>query len=111
MKGIAAVLSHRSPARRHALILTAFVTAQFLDIVTTHLGLVGGREELNGFASYLILNHGEAFVYAAKLSLVGALLGLLALIGPRRPSIWNLYLVAAWVTTAAVVNNVIRIVV
>ncbi len=110
MNAIATLLRHRSPARRRSVILIAFITAQVLDIVTTHIGLVGGREELNGFASYLIVNHGEAFVYAVKLTLVGVLLGLLMLLGPRRPSVWTVYLLAAWVTTAAVVNNVIRIV-
>ncbi len=95
--------------RRRQFILVGFIGAQVLDVITTHLGLQSGRQELNGIANILISSHGELMVYAVKLSLVGLLLGLLLMIGNRKPRIWDAYLIAAWITTAAVVNNVIRI--
>jgi hypothetical protein len=40
---------------------------------------------------------------------VGALVGFLLAFGRRRAGIWNAYLVAAWITTFAVINNLYRI--
>jgi hypothetical protein len=95
--------------RRKVIILGGFCTAQLLDVVTTHIGLSQGRQELNGAAAWIITHQGELAVYALKLGLVGGLVGLLFLVGRRRPAIWNAYLVAAWITTFAVVNNLYRI--
>jgi hypothetical protein len=94
---------------KRALILIGFCTAQLLDITTTHIGLSQGRQELNGVAAWIIVHQGELAVYAIKLLLVGGLLGFPSLFGRRRPGIWNAYLVAAWITTFAVLNNVYRI--
>jgi hypothetical protein len=96
-------------AGKRALILIGFCTAQLLDITTTHIGLSRGREELNGVAAWIIGHQGELAVYAIKLGLVAGLLGFLFLFGRRRPGIWNAYLVAAWITTFAVLNNLYRI--
>lgn len=95
--------------RKRALILLGFGTAQVLDVVTTHIGLSEGRQELNGIAAWLIAHNGELTVYAAKFSIVTILLAFLLLVGRRRPSLWNAYLIAAWITTLAVVNNLYRI--
>jgi Domain of unknown function (DUF5658) len=95
--------------RKKAIVLGTFGTAQLLDVVTTHIGLSQGRQELNGAAAWIIGHDGELAVYVLKLSLVGALIALLLLAGRRRPVLWNAYLVAAWVTTFAVINNVYRI--
>jgi len=94
---------------KQALILVAFCTAQVLDVVTTHIGLAGGRQELNGIAAWLIEHHGELSVYVLKLSVVAILLGVLLRYGRKRPAIWNAYLIASWITTFAVVNNIYRI--
>lgn len=94
---------------KRSIILAVFCTAQVLDVVTTHIGLSAGRQELNGIAAWIIANHGELTVYAVKLAIMGVLLGFLLVAGRRRPAIWNAYLVAAWITTAAVVNNLYRI--
>lgn len=94
---------------KRSLILTAFCTAQVLDVVTTHIGLSAGRQELNGIAAWIIANSGEPAVYGLKLGIMGLLLGFLFVAGRRRPAIWNAYLIAAWITTAAVVNNIFRI--
>lgn len=94
---------------KKAVILGGFCTAQLLDIVTTHIGLSEGRQELNGVAAWVIEHNGELVVYAIKLVLVAALVAFLLLIGRRRPGIWNAYLVAAFITTFAVANNIYRI--
>lgn len=97
------------PFLKKALILVGFCTAQLLDVTTTHIGLSGGRQELNGAAAWIIVHNGEYAVYAIKLTLVAALVGLLLVFGRKRNSIWNAYLIAAWITTFAVLNNVYRI--
>ena len=88
--------------RKKVIVLGTFGTAQLLDIVTTHIGLSQGRQELNGAAAWIITHDGELVVYLLKLSLVAGLIGLLLLVGRRRPVLWNAYLIAAWVTTFAV---------
>lgn len=99
----------RVPTLKKALILIGFCTAQLLDVTTTHIGLSGGRQELNGAAAWIIVHNGEYAVYAIKLALVASLVGLLLVFGRKRNSIWNAYLIAAWITTFAVLNNVYRI--
>jgi Domain of unknown function (DUF5658) len=95
--------------RKKAFILGGFCTAQLLDVTTTHIGLSQGRQELNGAAAWIIAHNGELAVYAIKLSLVAGLVSFLLFFGRRRSSIWNAYLIAAWITTFAVINNVYRI--
>jgi hypothetical protein len=95
--------------RRKAFILGGFCTAQLLDVTTTHIGLSQGRQELNGAAAWIIANNGELAVYAIKLGLVAGLVVFLLIYGRTRKSIWNAYMIAAWITTFAVINNVYRI--
>jgi len=94
---------------KRAFILVGFCTAQLLDVTTTHIGLSQGRQELNGAAAWIIARNGELAVYAIKLSLVVALVSFLLLYGRRRAGIWNAFLIAAWITTFAVINNLYRI--
>jgi hypothetical protein len=94
---------------KKAFILIGFCTAQLLDVTTTHIGLSQGRQELNGVAAWIIEHNGELAVYALKLSLVAGLVAFLLMFGRRRTGIWNAYLVAAWITTFAVINNVYRL--
>ncbi|TMF62410.1 MAG: hypothetical protein E6I16_01180 [Chloroflexi bacterium] len=94
---------------KKAVILLGFCTAQLLDIATTHIGLSEGHQELNGIAAWIIAHNGELAVYAIKLGLGAALVAFLLIFGRRRAGIWNAYLVAAWITTFAVVNNLYRI--
>jgi hypothetical protein len=97
-----------SPVKK-ALVLGGFCLAQLLDVVTTHIGLSQGRQELNGIAAWIIQHDGELAVYAIKLLLVAGLVGLLLILGRRRQGIWNAYLVAACITAFAVANNLYRI--
>jgi uncharacterized protein DUF5658 len=94
---------------KKAFILIGFCTAQLLDVTTTHIGLSRGRQELNGIAAWIIQNNGELAVYVLKLSLVAGLVAFLLIFGRRRAGIWNAYLIAAWITTFAVINNVYRL--
>ncbi len=94
---------------KRAFILIGFCTAQLLDVTTTHIGLSQGRQELNGVAAWIITHDGELAVYALKLTLVAGLVAFLLVFGRRRAGIWNAYLIAAWITTFAVVNNLYRI--
>ena len=89
-------------------ILVGFCTAQLLDVTTTHIGLSQGRQELNGVAAWIIAHDGELAVYAIKLTLVAALVTFLLIFGRTR-AVWNAFLIAAWLTTFAVVNNLYRI--
>src|SRR6202035_3015267 len=94
--------------RKKAVILGGFCTAQLLDVTTTHIGLSQGRQELNGVAAWIIAHDGELAVYAIKLTLVAALVTFLLIFGRTR-AVWNAFLIAAWLTTFAVVNNLYRI--
>jgi hypothetical protein len=94
---------------KKAFILIGFCAAQLLDVTTTHIGLSQGRQELNGVAAWIIAHNGELAVYAIKLSLVAGLVTFLLVYGRRRTGIWNAFLIAAWITTFAVVNNLYRI--
>jgi uncharacterized protein DUF5658 len=95
-------------AGKKAFILIGFCGAQLLDVTTTHIGLAAGRQELNGVAAWIIANEGELAVYAIKLGLVAALVAFLLIFGRGR-AVWNAYLIAAWITTFAVLNNLYRI--
>lgn len=106
---VKAIANKEVSAGRRAVILIGFCTAQVLDVTTTHIGLAQGRQELNGVAAWIIAHNGELSVYALKLTLVAGLVAFLLIFGRRRAGIWNAYLVAAWITTFAVVNNLYRI--
>lgn len=97
------------PTLKKALILIGFCVAQLLDVTTTHIGLSQGHQELNGVAAWIISHQGEGMVYAIKLALVAGLVLFLLMFGRRRAGIWNAYLIAAWITTFAVLNNVYRL--
>ena len=103
------VLKKEVSTGKKALILIGFCLAQVLDVTTTHIGLSQGRQELNGVAAWIIARDGEFAVYGLKLALVAGLVAFLLVFGRRRAGIWNAYLVAAWITTFAVVNNLYRI--
>jgi uncharacterized protein DUF5658 len=94
---------------KQVVILIGFCTAQLLDVTTTHIGLGRGHQELNGAAAWIIAHNGELAVYAIKLGLVAGLVTFLLMFGRRRAGLWNAYLVAAWITTFAVINNVYRL--
>jgi hypothetical protein len=95
--------------RTQALILGGFIGFQGLDSVTTHLGLAIQHEELNGLMAPLIANRGELAAFAFKGTAVAMLLGVLMLMQRRNPRVWQAFLVAGWLSAAAVVANVLQL--
>jgi hypothetical protein len=103
-------IANRDVSRlRRVVILVAFCTAQTADVLTTHIGLASGKRELNGIAAWIIAHNGELSVYAVKLTLTVGLVAFVLIYGRRRAAIWNAYLIAAWITAFAVMNNLYRI--
>jgi hypothetical protein len=104
------VLPGNPGARRNqALILTGFIGFQVLDSITTHLGLVLHHPELNRVMGPLIATRGELAAYAVKGTAVAVLLAILMLLYRQKPRVWHAYHVAAWLTAAAVVANVLQL--
>lgn len=107
----------RSLARRppfaspssQALILVGLVGFQLLDSLTTHLGLAFEHEELNRFMAPIMATRGELVAYAVKGTAIAVLLAILMLVHRRKPRVWQAYLVAAWLSAAAVVANVVQL--
>ena len=108
VRRVGAINKQQVSAGKKAFILIGFCGAQLLDVTTTHIGLAEGRQELNGVAAWVISNDGELAVYAIKLGLVAGLVALLLIFGRGR-AVWNAYLIAAWITTFAVINNLYRL--
>jgi hypothetical protein len=73
---------------------------QGLDVVSTHLGLAAGAQEVNIVPAYLLHNYGEAALYAVKALAVLVMAGI----------VWRL---RAWALTWRVcrVGNVVMVLV
>jgi Domain of unknown function (DUF5658) len=97
------------PPLRRALILVGFVGFQVLDSITTHLGLAWQHVELNRVMEPVMASSGELAAYALKGCAVAMLLALLMLIQRRQPRIWQAYQVAACLSAAAVVVNIVQL--
>jgi hypothetical protein len=95
--------------RSQALILAGLVGFQALDSLTTHLGLAFEHVELNRFMAPIIATRGELVAYAVKGTALAVLLAILMLMHRRKPRVWQAYLVAGWLTAAAVVANVVQL--
>ena len=92
-----------------ALILGGLIGFQALDSVTTHLGLALEHEELNRLMAPIMASRGELFAYAVKGTALAVLLAVLMLLHRRKPRVWQAYLVAGWLSAAAVVANVVQL--
>lgn len=97
------------PPARQASILAAFLGFQALDGLTTHLGLQLQHQELNRIMGPVIALHGELAAYAVKGIAVAVLLAILMLLQNRKPRVWHAYHIAAWVSAAAVMANVLQL--
>jgi len=95
--------------RSQALILAGLIGFQALDSLTTHLGLALEHEELNRFMAPIIATRGELVAYAVKGTAIAVLLAILMLMHRRKPRVWQAYLVAGWLSAAAVVANVMQL--
>ena len=110
------VASVSMPARQsvsaqlsQALILGGLIGFQALDSITTHLGLALQHEELNRLMAPIMATRGELVAYAIKGTALAVLLAVLMLMHRRTPRVWQAYLVAGWLSAAAVVANVVQL--
>ena len=94
-----------------ALILGGLIGFQALDSLTTHLGLALQHEELNRLMAPIMSTRGELVAYAVKGTALAVLLAVLMLMHRRKPRVWQAYLVAGWLSAAAVVANVVQLLV
>ena len=92
-----------------AIILGGLIGFQALDSVTTHLGLALEHEELNRLIAPLMATRGELVAYAVKGTALAVLLAVLMLMHRRQPRVWQAYLLAGWLSAAAVVANVVQL--
>ena len=92
-----------------ALILGGLIGFQALDSLTTHLGLALQHEELNRLMAPIMATRGELVAYAIKGTALAVLLAVLMLMHRRTPRVWQAYLVAGWLSAAAVVANVVQL--
>jgi len=92
-----------------ALILGGLIGFQALDSITTHLGLALQHEELNRLMAPIMATRGELVAYAVKGTALAVLLAVLMLMHRRTPRVWQVYLVAGWLSAAAVVANVVQL--
>ena len=92
-----------------ALILGGLIGFQALDSLTTHLGLALEHEELNRLMAPIMASRGELVAYAVKGTALAVLLAVLMLLHRRKPRVWQAYLVAGWLSAAAVVANVVQL--
>ena len=92
-----------------ALILGGLIGFQALDSITTHLGLALQHEELNRLMAPIMATRGELVAYAIKGTALSVLLAVLMLMHRRTPRVWQAYLVAGWLSAAAVVANVVQL--
>lgn len=92
-----------------AIILGGLVGFQALDSLTTHLGLSLEHVELNHLMAPIIATRGELVAYAVKGTALAVLLAILMLMHRRKPRVWQAYLVAGWLSAAAVVANVVQL--
>jgi hypothetical protein len=92
-----------------AIILGGLLGFQVLDSLTTHLGLALEHEELNRLMAPIMASRGELVAYAVKGTALAVLLAILMLMHQRNPRVWQAYLVAGWLSAAAVVVNVVQL--
>jgi Domain of unknown function (DUF5658) len=92
-----------------ALILVGLIGFQLLDSLTTHLGLALEHEELNRLMAPMMATRGELVAYAIKGTALAVLLAILMLMHRQKPRVWQAYLVAGWLSAAAVVANLVQL--
>jgi hypothetical protein len=91
------------------IILSGLIGFQVLDSLTTHLGLALDHEEINRLMAPIMATRGELVAYAVKGTALAVLLAILMLMHQRNPRVWQAYFVAGWLSAAAVVVNVVQL--
>ena len=109
LPGQIALSSRLNSRLSQALILGGLIGFQALDYLTTHLGLALEHQELNRLMAPIMATRGELVAYAVKGTALAVLLAVLMLMHRRQPRVWQAYLVAGWLSAAAVVANVVQL--
>ncbi|TMF95810.1 MAG: hypothetical protein E6I10_09270 [Chloroflexi bacterium] len=109
LPGQIALSSRLNSRLSQALILGGLIGFQALDSLTTHLGLALEHQELNRLMAPIMATRGELVAYAVKGTALAVLLAVLMLMHRRQPRVWQAYLVAGWLSAAAVVANVVQL--
>src|SRR5947208_11693058 len=109
LPGQIALSSRLNSRLSQALILGGLIGFQALDSLTTHLGLALEHQELNRLMAPIMATRGELVAYAVKGTALAVLLAVLMLMHRRTPRVWQAYLVAGWLSAAAVVANVVHL--
>src|ERR1700730_7353005 len=92
-----------------AIILGGLIGFQALDSLTTHLGLSLEHVELNHLMAPIMASRGELVAYALKGTALAVLLALLMLMHRRKPRVGQASLGVGWPSAAAVVANVVQL--
>lgn len=79
----------RNGLRRNAVAAFVLVMLQLGDVISTHVGLHAGLQEVNPLASRLFSTAGVGSTYGLKLALITVFLLLICLLEPRFPRIWR----------------------
>jgi len=109
LPGQIALSSRLNSRLSQALILGGLIGFQALDSLTTHLGLALEHQELNRLMAPIMATRGELVAYAVKGTALAVLLAVLMLMHRRQPRVWQAYLIAGWLSAAAVVANVVQL--
>src|SRR5947199_272076 len=109
LPGQIALSSRLNSRLSQALILGGLIGFQALDSLTTHLGLALEHQELNRLMAPIMATRGELVAYAVKGTALAVLLAVLMLMHRRQPRVWQAYLVAGWLSGAAVVANLVQL--
>ena len=94
---------------RHRIGLLAALDLNLGDVVTTHIGLVGGIPEGNPLPARLLASGGEPAIFGAKFGVFAAIILLICLLGGRYPKLWHVVTVVNLLLIAVVISNASQI--
>lgn len=91
------------------LLLAAFVLAQCLDIVSTHVGLAHGAVEVNPLGSRILAHFGEPGLYAFKSVAVLAMVLAITTVRPRGRSVRKTLALLTCLVSVVVLLNLLNV--
>ena len=94
---------------QHRIGLLAALDLNLGDVVTTHIGLVGGIPEGNPLPARLLASGGESAIFGAKFGIFAAMILLICLLGGRYPKLWHVVTVVNLLLAAVVISNATQI--
>ena len=107
----AIVTKHRRPFRLGSgeALLLAFLLAQSLDILSTHVGLAHGAVEVNPVGSRILAHFGEPGLYAFKTMAVSAMVLAIVRVGSRGRGVRRTLVALTVLVSAVVLLNVLNV--